>query len=127
MATLLDWKAWRLVRSAGSVATQLWFAAVRRASTSYLDSQLWILKHNLTWIGQADVGIQHLAAQLVAALKPFAGTDTKVSVVVIFYRRSVIFIYSFRRRRQRKAAAINTCGSCTNRLWRNATLIPAQF
>lgn len=73
MATLFDWKAWRVSTQAGPLAFQLWSAMVRRAASITMDSQLWLLEHNLPWIERADVGIQHLAAQLAVALKPFAG------------------------------------------------------
>lgn len=76
MAALFDWRAWRLSCLAGSTALQLWFAVVRRAAPNWLDSQLWLLEHNLPWLEQTDAGAQHLAAQLSAALKPFAGLLT---------------------------------------------------
>ncbi len=78
MATLFDWKAWNVSCQSGPLAIELWSAIIRRAASNFMDSQLWLLEHNLSWIERADVGIQHVAAQLSVAIKPFAGMYTLI-------------------------------------------------
>lgn len=94
MATLFDWKAWNLSCQSGPLAIELWSTIIRRAASNFMDSQLWLLEHNLSWIERADVGIQHVAAQLSVAIKPFAGIYTVTQYIPIdieAYR--VIYIY----------------------------------
>ena len=66
---------------------RLLWAAIRQATARWVDSQLWLVERNAAWINQAEPGdstplnaaaptaglVEHLAAQLVVALKPFAG------------------------------------------------------
>ena len=72
--TLFDWRTW-LVAAESSFAYRLLEAAVRYSTVAWLDSQLWLLADNLDWIASRTdhQGAHHLAPQLAAALKPFAG------------------------------------------------------
>lgn len=84
--TLFDWRTWRLAASEPAGLRLLW-AAIRQATARWVDSQLWLVERNAAWINQAEPGdstplnaaaptaglVEHLAAQLVVALKPFAG------------------------------------------------------
>lgn len=87
--TLFDWRTWQLAAGSG-VGLHLLWAAVRHAAARWIDSQLWLVERNLPWIGQVEPAdamikrgtsspaaglVEHLAAQLAVALRPFAGNE----------------------------------------------------
>ena len=74
MSTLCDWRVWRTLAESATLFVLRW--AVGQALHHFVESQLWLIdgvfERLLLAIGD-DYSVTRLAAQLVAALKPFAG------------------------------------------------------
>ena len=83
--TLFDWTTWQLAAEEATSLHLVW-SSIRQAAARWVDSQLWLVERNLPWINQSELTagsngetadstlVQHLAAQLAVALKPFAGS-----------------------------------------------------
>ena len=69
-----DWRIWQVATESGVL--NFLVSMVHHLASKMLDSQLWLLTSCLTWLSGAldlDYSLQHLAAQLISVLKPYAG------------------------------------------------------
>ena len=75
---VFDWNIWKMLAQAGTFTFVQ--TIIRRAAVSFIDSQVWIMERALDSIQRSMAHLcnpQHLAAQLVAHLKPFAGNSLR--------------------------------------------------
>lgn len=88
LQVVFDWRVWSVMVRAECFAFLAAF--IHQAARKVLDSRICLVQNSLKWLTVAmeiNSDVEHLAAQLVSALKPFAGNRAAHTFVVNEWRR----------------------------------------